>query len=350
MRILLGALMLLLSANALAATDVMQFKDEAQEQQFRELTVLLRCPKCQNNNIADSNSMIATDLRQKVYELMQEGKSQQEIVDYMVARYGNFVTYDPPLTPLTILLWVLPAVAIGAGGWVIYSRSRRRVRLKQETYPDEIPTLEGKRAGMAIYLPGIVMAVIIGGVCYYQTGNYQQVKVWQQATAQAPALLERALDPKAQPLNEEEMTRLALGLRTRLQDDAANVDGWIMLGRIGMVLGNASTATEAYAKAYRLDPKNNDAALGYAEALTRSSDPDDNRLGGVLLRELVSSGQANVKVLSMYAFNAFEQERFGEAVAAWEMMLKMLPANDTRRAVIERSIAQAMQALSPHKE
>ncbi|WP_369073879.1 tetratricopeptide repeat protein, partial [Klebsiella pneumoniae] len=74
---------------------------------------------------------------------------------------------------------------------------------------------------------------------------------------------------------------------------------------------------------------------GYAEALTRSSDPDDNRRGGELLRQLVRGEHANVRVLSMYAFNAFEQQRFGEAVAAWEMMLKLLPANDTRRAVIE---------------
>ena len=71
MRLLLSVLMLLFSANALATIDVMQFKDETQEQQFRQLTEQLRCPKCQNNSIADSNSMIATDLRQKVYELMQ---------------------------------------------------------------------------------------------------------------------------------------------------------------------------------------------------------------------------------------------------------------------------------------
>ena len=87
MRFLLGVLMLMISGSALATIDVLQFKDEAQEQQFRQLTEELRCPKCQNNSIADSNSMIATDLRQKVYELMQEGKSKKEIVDYMVARY-----------------------------------------------------------------------------------------------------------------------------------------------------------------------------------------------------------------------------------------------------------------------
>ncbi|MBM3060487.1 tetratricopeptide repeat protein [Citrobacter braakii] len=349
MRFLLGLLMLVISGSALATIDVMQFKDEAQEQQFRQLTEQLRCPKCQNNSIADSNSMIATDLRQKVYELMQEGKSQKEIVDYMVARYGNFVTYDPPLTPLTVLLWVMPVVAIGLGGWIIFARTRRRVRVKQEEFPDDVIP-NGKRGGFGLFVPGIVVALVVGAVSYYQTGSYKQVQVWQQATAQAPVLLERALDPKAEPLNEEDMARLALGLRTRLQADPANVEGWIMLGRIGMVLGNASTATEAYANAYRLDPKNSDAALGYAEALTRSSDPDDNRRGGELLRQLVRGEHANVRVLSMYAFNAFEQQRFGEAVAAWEMMLKLLPANDTRRAVIERSIKQAMEQLTPQEK
>ncbi|HAB1628636.1 TPA_asm: tetratricopeptide repeat protein [Salmonella enterica subsp. arizonae] len=342
MRFLLGALMLLVSGSALATIDVMPFKDEAQEQQFRQLTEQLRCPKCQNNSIADSGSMIATDLRQKVYELIQEGKSNKEIVDYMVARYGNFVTYDPPLTPLTILLWVLPAAAVGAGGWIVFARSRRRVWLKQEEFSDAVPA-DGKRAGSGAYVPGIVIALIVAAISYYQTGSYGQVKIWRQATALTPVLLERALDPKAQPLNEEEMARLALGLRTRLQSDPGNAEGWLMLGRIGMVLGNAGTATGAYANAYRLDPKNSDAALGYAEALTRSSDPEDNRRGGELLRRLVRSDHTDIRVLSLYAFNAFEQGRFGEAVAAWEMMLKLLPAADPRRAVIERSIRLAQE-------
>ncbi|EJQ2951594.1 cytochrome c-type biogenesis protein CcmH [Salmonella enterica] len=316
MRLLPGMVMLMLvlviAGSARATTDVMPFKDEAQEQQFRQLTEQLRCPKCQNNSIADSNAMIATDMRRRVYDLMQEGKSRQEIIDYMVARYGNFVTYDPPLTPLTVLLWVLPLAAIVAGGW-------------------------------GVYVPGAVIALAVGAGSYALTGSYPQVRAWQQATAQTPGLLARALDPQAQPLNEEEMARLALGLRTRLQNDAGNVEGWLMLGRTGMVLGNAGTATGAYANAYRLDPKNRDAALGYAEALTRSSDPEDNRRGGELLRRLVSRDHTDIRVLSLYAFSAFEQQRFDEAVAAWEMMLKLLPAGDARRAVIERSIRLAQE-------
>ncbi|EPT4649801.1 tetratricopeptide repeat protein, partial [Salmonella bongori] len=218
---------------------------------------------------------------------------------------------------------------------------RRRVRIRQDVFAGGIPAA-GPRAGVGMYLPGVVIALGVAAISYSLTGSYQQVRNWQQATAQTPGLLARALDPQAQPLDEEEMARLALGLRTRLQKDAGNAEGWLMLGRTGMVLGNASTATEAYANAYRLDPKNSDAASGYAEALTRSPDPEDNRRGGELLRQLVRSDHANVRVLSLYAFNAFEQQRFGEAVAAWKMMLKLLPADDTRRAVIERSIRQAM--------
>ena len=126
MRFLLGVLMLMISGSALATIDVLQFKDEAQEQQFRQLTEELRCPKCQNNSIADSNAMIAADMRQKVYELMQQGKTKGQIVDYMVARYGHFVSYEPPLTAGTVLLWLGPGLFVLAGAGVIIARARRR--------------------------------------------------------------------------------------------------------------------------------------------------------------------------------------------------------------------------------
>ncbi|MBN3146501.1 cytochrome c-type biogenesis protein [Pectobacterium brasiliense] len=125
MRVLsfLGAL--LLSFSVLASSEVLRFDNDTQEQQFRELTMQLRCPKCQNNSIADSNSMIASDMRQKVYELMQQGQTKEQVVDYMVDRYGYFVTYEPPITPFTILLWLLPALFLAAGAWMITQRARR---------------------------------------------------------------------------------------------------------------------------------------------------------------------------------------------------------------------------------
>ncbi|WP_058912716.1 cytochrome c-type biogenesis protein [Entomohabitans teleogrylli] len=136
-RILIVLLAFLLPLGAQAAIDTYQFKDEAQEQQFRQLTEQLRCPKCQNNSIADSNAMIASDMREKVYELMQQGKNKQQVIEYMVDRYGNFVTYDPPLTPSTLILWLLPALFVVGGAVVIVRRARRPQGAAEQTHLSE---------------------------------------------------------------------------------------------------------------------------------------------------------------------------------------------------------------------
>lgn len=92
------------------AMDSYQFADEAQRQIFLSLTAELRCPMCQNQNIADSDAMISHDMRRKVYQLLQAGKTEQEVIDFMKARYGDFVHYKPPVTPYTLWLWLLPVL------------------------------------------------------------------------------------------------------------------------------------------------------------------------------------------------------------------------------------------------
>ncbi|WP_428943650.1 cytochrome c-type biogenesis protein [Pantoea sp. FN060301] len=120
-------LIALMSFSVLADNiDTWHFTSAAEEQQYRHLTQSLRCPKCQNNSIADSNSMIAADMRLKVYELLQAGQSPDQVKDYMVVRYGNFVTYEPPVMASTLILWAGPALFVLAGALVIILRSRRR--------------------------------------------------------------------------------------------------------------------------------------------------------------------------------------------------------------------------------
>ncbi|MEQ1962819.1 cytochrome c-type biogenesis protein CcmH [Xenorhabdus khoisanae] len=121
------------SYEVLATVDTYQFKDVNHEQQFRQLTQLLRCPKCQNNNIADSNAIIASDMREKVYTLLLQGHSKQEIIDYMVVRYGNFVTYQPPINLSTLILWLLPVLFLTSGTIVIimYGRKHRISSIKE---------------------------------------------------------------------------------------------------------------------------------------------------------------------------------------------------------------------------
>lgn len=106
---------LLFSSVAFSAIDALNFSSPQQESDYHQLTQSLRCPQCQNNNIADSNATIAVDMRGKVFELLQEGKSKNDVVDYMVARYGNFVTYNPPMTASTLVLWIAPLLLVLLG-------------------------------------------------------------------------------------------------------------------------------------------------------------------------------------------------------------------------------------------
>ncbi|MDG2953732.1 cytochrome c-type biogenesis protein CcmH [Bisgaard Taxon 10/6] len=117
---------LLLSCTGFAAIDALNFQSARQEEDYHALTQELRCPQCQNNNIADSNAQIAVDMRAKVFELLQEGKTKRDVVDYMVERYGHFVTYNPPLTPATLLLWILPCAFVVSGAWFVMRRKKAR--------------------------------------------------------------------------------------------------------------------------------------------------------------------------------------------------------------------------------
>lgn len=126
-----GLLGLSLVGMARAAIDTYEFKDEVERERFRGLTEELRCPKCQNQNIADSNAPIATDLRREIYRMLDEGRSDKEIVDFLVMRYGDFVMYKPPLDSRTWLLWYGPFGLLGLGAIVLCVLVLRRRQVEK---------------------------------------------------------------------------------------------------------------------------------------------------------------------------------------------------------------------------
>ncbi|MDH0334336.1 cytochrome c-type biogenesis protein [Metapseudomonas otitidis] len=138
------ALGLALTGVARAAIDTYEFRDEAERERFRVLTEELRCPKCQNQNIADSNAPIATDLRREIYRMLEAGKSNDEIVDFLVARYGDFVRYKPPVNGRTLLLWYGPAGLLAGGLLVLGVIVLRRRRV--ENAPDDALLSSDERA------------------------------------------------------------------------------------------------------------------------------------------------------------------------------------------------------------
>ena len=116
------------SAQLMAMEDKFHFDDPQQRALFVELTKELRCPRCQNQNIADSDAMIAVDLKRKVYELLQKGQSREQVIQFMKQRYGDFVYYQPPVNSMTIWLWLLPLLfVLAAALGIILSRKKQRV-------------------------------------------------------------------------------------------------------------------------------------------------------------------------------------------------------------------------------
>ena len=117
---------------AQSAVDLYEFDTAAQEQRYFELSEVLRCPKCQNQNLAGSNSQIAEDLRRELHRLLLDGMTDQEIKDHMVERYGDFVLYKPPIKASTVILWALPVALLVIGFIGISSVVRTRRRKAQE--------------------------------------------------------------------------------------------------------------------------------------------------------------------------------------------------------------------------
>ena len=136
---------LTLTGIAHAAIDTYEFANDVERERFRELTKELRCPKCQNQDIADSNAPIATDLRREIFRMLGEGKDNQQILDFMVARYGDFVLYKPALTSKTAVLWFGPLALLLGGVVVIGVIVGRRRRTEQTEGSDTLSAEERQR-------------------------------------------------------------------------------------------------------------------------------------------------------------------------------------------------------------
>ena len=128
-RIIAGLWLLLaatVSPGAFAVIESYDFDNESLRERFQVLAAELRCPKCQNQNIADSNAPIAADLRKQLHIQLHEGRSDEEIVDFMVSRYGEFVLYRPRWNKVTVVLWLAPAILMVLAGWILFSSMRGR--------------------------------------------------------------------------------------------------------------------------------------------------------------------------------------------------------------------------------
>ena len=139
-RLVLGSCLLAAGLSLAAKEAAPEAADPALEARMVRITSELRCLVCQNQTIADSNASLAVDLRREARALIKQGKTDAEVVDYMTARYGDFVLYRPPLRATTVLLWFGPPLMLAVGGAVLVVVLRRRSRMAADAFDadDEI--------------------------------------------------------------------------------------------------------------------------------------------------------------------------------------------------------------------
>ena len=131
------ALSVSVSAQLAPVQEPMKFDNPQQEERFNHLTRELRCLVCQNQNLADSDAQLAHDLRAEVHEMLIAGKSDDEIKQFMVDRYGDFVLYRPPVQENTFLLWLAPMVLLLGGAIILRVIIKKRTALLASAPDDE---------------------------------------------------------------------------------------------------------------------------------------------------------------------------------------------------------------------
>lgn len=383
---LIAPLLLALSLGALASgVDTYEFRHPERQTRAQELARALRCPQCQNQNLVESNSPIARDLRLEVYRWVDEGQSDEQVIARMTERFGDFVRYDPPFKASTALLWGGPLLLLGLALLTLF---RRLTRTKAQPIPavkaiDEsiyqpaadprselnllimhgeqaglspdqplyrelsaarlanaIPAAElalrkqlanqdnnrdrNNRHGRALLLLGLLAITTVAAV-YLSTGRYQAWQAYQSRPDPLAGLSQRDLQDKE------------LGaLHQRLQTNPADLDAWAALGQLYLYRDEYDNALLAYQRLALLE--------GGASAATQAAQatvlyyragqqltPEAQRL----LERALKQDKGEVSALMLLASDHFLHGRYSQAIALWQQLLDEERPRINRAALIE---------------
>jgi formate-dependent nitrite reductase complex subunit NrfG len=378
-------LMLSLAASA-SGVDTYQFRHPQLQARAQELARSLRCPQCQNQNLVESNSPIARDLRLEVYRWVDEGQSDEQVIARMTSRFGDFVRYDPPFKAATLLLWAGPLLLLllallslrqslgrtfghRSGGrdplngsqphrahpqdpraelnrlimteqqarLAPHSRLYRELeqaRLANATPKDEQRLRSRLAAKMSTPSPRfwlLLGLVLVGSAVgfYASTDRYQAWQRWQQRPDPLAGMSPRDLQDKE------------LGaLHQRLQRNPADLDDWGELGQLYLYRDEYENAWLAYQRLALLEGGASAATLAaqatvrYYQAGQRLT-PDARRL----LDTALSLDSGEVSALMLLASDHFLHGRYGEAIILWQRLL-----DEERPRINRASLIQAIQS------
>lgn len=379
---LIAPLLLALSLGALASgVDTYEFRHPERQTRAQELARALRCPQCQNQNLVESNSPIARDLRLEVYRWVDEGQSDEQVIARMTERFGDFVRYDPPFKASTALLWGGPALLL----LLALHRLRRSLHRRQ---PARVPLVGDRAEGMLAHNPRaelnrLIMAEQQAGLAPHSR-LYRELELARLANATPPA--EQALhellakDRTARPLSwlrswillgalllalmagiyagtgryqawqayqsrpdplaglsPRDLQDKELGaLHQRLQANPADLDGWAALGQLYLYRDEYANALLAYQR-LALQEGGASAATQAAQATVlyyqagQQLTPEATRL----LESALRQDAGEVSALMLLASDHFLHGRYSRAIALWQLLLDEERPRINRAALIE---------------
>ena len=304
------------------------------ETRLNAISENLRCLVCQNESLAGSRSDLAEDLRREVRHLIEAGKSDKEVIEFLVSRYGDYVLYDPPFKATTVLLWLGPFVLLVGGliGLVVFLRRRSRQGLVDEDDAPPLPaattatsaTASSSRvAGRWLVWLIILLMPLGGGLVYWKVGNL---------AALDPANVKPAPDPNV----------MVARLQAKLEANPNDPAGWQLLARAYMVMNRPDDAVKAFQRILPQIKQQPPLMADYAEALAAAGDLNGAR---TWINNALKQGSQDPKVLFMAGGLSFESANYKQAVQYWERVIKIVGPDSQEGKFVQESIAEAKARL-----
>ena len=327
---------LFISVNAIAEmVDTFEFHNQADRTRAVELAKSLRCPQCQNQNLVESNSPIAYDLRIEVYNMVNEGKTNQQIIDSMTARFGNFVNYKPPFQWNTALLWLLPAGLLLVAFGLIWYSSRSSSPLEPEKQVENRPhfhSLQEKSAVKFELKSTLLVFALLLAIPFAYYFSLERFSRAQQGEQEQIAQHNQQLETP-----EENKTEAIIGkIQDKLRQDPNSAENWIKLGDAYMQNDDFDSALVCYSNAEKIDGRKPTTQGLMAMALYLQAHQQITPQVQQLLNEALAQDPKEVSALSLLAAEALKTRDYSTALDYWQQILDSGNSAVDRRATIQK--------------
>ncbi len=211
--------------------------------------------------------------------------------------------------------------------------------------PTQKDTAKTQITTVGVVVHSVILVLVVTYGMYFQFGALDKVQHWQEVSSNLPELSKKLMSSEGGALTDDELEDLTLALRTRLHYQPKDSTGWLLLGRIALANRDAETAKDSMERAYKLEPKNEDVQLGFAQALMLSPDEADQNQARLILSRLIQNDYVDLRVFSLLAFDSFERQDYPGAVKYWSIMQQMIGPQDSRYEMLSRSIESAQKKM-----